>query len=126
MSGCTREASQYCDDSPTEQYPGNPDTRAELVQEQVAWYFENKVAKEEDSRKESILLAGKRQLLVHSQSREPNVDPINKRNHKKNKDERDDMRPQSADRSRLNYSRGNSCASHHDCPSGYGCRQQRN
>jgi len=62
------------------------------VHEQVAGYFKNEVAQEEDSRDQSKLLAGNSQFLVHCQSGEPNIDSINERNHEENEDERDDVR----------------------------------
>src|SRR5215813_11782406 len=49
MGGCSGEACKHRDDSPTDQYPSDPNTRTDFVHQQVAGYFKNEVAKEEDS-----------------------------------------------------------------------------
>jgi hypothetical protein len=107
VEGCLHEASQHCHDSPTDQYPRNPDTRSDLVQQQVAGYLKNEVAEKEYSREEPELLASDSQFPVHRQSRKANVDAVEESNHHKNEDERDDPSPHFEDCSRLNYDRSN-------------------
>jgi hypothetical protein len=46
------------------------------VQQEIAWDLEQGVAEKENAAEQSVLLAGNRQLLVHRQRSEPNVDPI--------------------------------------------------
>src|SRR5215813_6828270 len=96
MGGCSGEACKHRDDSPTDQYPGDPNTRTDFVHQQVAGYFKNEVAKEEDSRDQSKLLAADSQFLVHGQSGESNIDSVNERDHEENEHERDNPRPQPA------------------------------
>src|SRR5262249_49331869 len=57
MRCCPHKPSQYRHNSPTDQYPRNPDASTELVQEQVARYLKNKIAPKKDARQESELLA---------------------------------------------------------------------
>src|SRR5215471_6886782 len=93
LGSCSREARQHCHYSPAKQYPCNPDARSEFVQQQVAGYFKNEVAKKEDSREEPILLAGDSQLLVHDECREPNVDSVEDGIYQENENEGNDPRP---------------------------------
>src|SRR5579859_2437143 len=65
MGCCPHEASQDCHNSPTDQYPRNPDTSAKLMQKKVARYFKNEIAPKEYARQQSELLACDRQLLIH-------------------------------------------------------------
>jgi hypothetical protein len=102
MGSRSGETHEHSDDSPTDQYAGNPNTRSNSVHEQVAGYFKNEIAEEEDPRDQSKLLTGHSQFVVHCQSGEPNIDSINERNHEENKDERDDPRLQLAECSSLN------------------------
>jgi len=50
------------------------------VQQQIARDFKEKIAEKENPEDQSELLAGDRQLPVHRQRREPNVDAIEKGN----------------------------------------------
>ncbi len=92
MSCCSREASQHRYDSPTDQYPRNPDASAEPVQQQIAWYLENEVAPKEYARQQPELLARDSQLFIHCQRCEPDVDTVNKVNDEQNEDGWDDVR----------------------------------
>src|SRR5215469_18563849 len=65
MGSCSGKAHEHSNDSPTDQYASNPNTRSNSVHEQVAGYFKNEVAQEEDSRDQSKLLTGNSQFLVH-------------------------------------------------------------
>jgi len=65
MGSCVHEASQNRHNSPTDQYPGNPDASAELVQQEIARYLKYEIAPEEYARHQPELLARESQLLIH-------------------------------------------------------------
>jgi hypothetical protein len=54
------------------------------VQQEIARYFKSKIAKEEDSGDKSILLASDRQLLIHRERGEPNVNAVDIVDNKQN------------------------------------------
>src|SRR5215471_18404345 len=82
------EAGQGCQDSPRNQDPRNPDASSDLVQQEIARDLEKAITKEEHSGCESELLAGHRQLLIHSQRGEPDVDAVHERDDIKEEEER--------------------------------------
>src|SRR5215467_11083193 len=59
------QARQHCHNSPTDQYPRNPDASANPVQQKIAWYLEKKIAPKEYARKQPELLACDSQRFVH-------------------------------------------------------------
>ena len=67
---------------PAQQDSRNPHARADFMQHQIAGHFEQKISEKENSRGQSILLAGDSEFLVHRQRRKSDVDAI---------DERDDV-----------------------------------
>src|SRR6266478_1031910 len=73
------EACQSCQYSPGYQDASNPNASSNLVQQKVAGNFEEEIPKKEDSGRESKLLAGNGQFLVHRQSRKADVDAVNER-----------------------------------------------
>jgi hypothetical protein len=71
-----RRSSESCQDRydpPSDQYPSKPDSRTELVQQQVARDLKNEIAEKEYSRDESKLLACDRQFFVHGQCRKSDI-----------------------------------------------------
>ncbi len=82
------EAGQSSQDSPSNQDPCNPDASSDLVQQEIARDLEKAITKEEDSGRESDLLAGHGQFLVHSQRGEPDVDAVHEGDDIKNEQER--------------------------------------
>ena len=68
------------------------------MQQQIARDLEKTVPKEEDSGRESELLAGHGQLLVHGQRGEPDVDAVHERDDIKKEQERKESELQFSDR----------------------------
>jgi len=83
------------------------------------------VAKKENSSQQSKRLAVDRQLLVHCQGCEPDIDSVEKSNNVEKKDKWDNSDPQLAERSRLGYGRSNSCGRILACSLGDSHSQQR-
>ena len=76
--------------TPGDHDASDPDSRPDLLHDQVARYLEDEVPDEEDPRPETINRVAKAQILVHLQGRKPDVDPVQKRHdvqheHKRNK-----------------------------------------
>jgi hypothetical protein len=103
MDGSLNESSQHCHDSPRDQYTSNPNSRAELVQQQAAGYFKNKITAKKYSCEKAKLLASNSQLLVHRQSCKANVDPVEEGDHHQNENERDHPSLELLDGRRLNF-----------------------
>ena len=80
------EAGQHRHNSPAKQYSGDPDPRSDLVQQQIAGDFKDRVAEKENPKDQSELLACDSQLSVHRQRRKPNVDSVEKGNDEKQED----------------------------------------
>jgi len=70
------KAGQHRHNSPANQYSGDPDSRPDLVQQEVAGDFKEEVAEKENPEEQSVLLATDGQLFVHRQRRKSNVVPI--------------------------------------------------
>src|SRR6267143_3535812 len=95
------EAGQHRHNSPANQYSGDPDARADFVQQQIAGDFKDGVAEKENPKEQSVLLAADGQLFVHRQRRKPNVDAIEKGYDEKNEDKGKNPDPHFPDRSGL-------------------------
>src|ERR1700687_687536 len=107
MGCCSCEPSQHCHNSPTDQYPSKPDSRTNLVQQEVARYLENEITEKEDSRDQPVLLACNSQFFVHGQCRKSDFDPVNVIDHEQHEHDWDDPRPQLADCSSLDCESSN-------------------
>src|SRR5579864_6732204 len=99
--------------APCDQDAGDPHTRADPMKDQVAGNFKQEVAPKENPGGEPELLAGDCQLPIHCQRREPQVDPVDEREHKKHKQERKQPDPDFADRRLLGCACERTCATHH-------------
>jgi len=71
------------------------------MHQKIAGYLKNEIAPKKCSRQQSELLAGDRQVLVHGQSREANIDAVEEGNHHENEDEWDDPSLKLAERTRF-------------------------
>lgn len=79
------QASQNGHDSPSKQNPRNPNTRSDLVQQQITGDFKKAIPEKEDSGDQPELPAGDAKVFVHRQCCEPNVDAVNISNYVKKK-----------------------------------------
>jgi len=70
------QASATRQHSPPQQNAGDPDARADLMEQQIAGNFQDDIAQEENARREAKLSGGDTQLAVHGEGREPDVDAV--------------------------------------------------
>ena len=91
------EPSKSGQNSSRDQYPRDPDASSDLVQQEIAGDLEKAVTEKENPGCESELLAGHRQLLVHRQRGEPDVDAVNERDNIENEQERQESELQLSD-----------------------------
>src|SRR5260370_13331652 len=101
MATVVAEAAHHRHNSPANQDPGDPDSRSDLVQQEIAGNLKQEIAEKENSHQQSELLARDGQFLVHRQRGKPNVDPVEIGNDVQQKKIRDNPEPQFLNRSCL-------------------------
>src|SRR5215831_15805536 len=100
----SHETAEYCDNAPSDEDSGNPDTCSNPVQQKITGDLKDEIAKKENSGDESVLLARNRQFLVHRQGSERDVISVEHSNYEENEDERNDPCSHLADRASLDCS----------------------
>src|ERR1022692_2115630 len=80
IKGDRASSERHCDrdKTPGDHYPPNPETCSHFMQNDCRGHFKHKVAKKEDARTKAEHLRRQAHILVHSQSRESYVDPVEK------------------------------------------------
>ena len=83
------------------------------MKDEIAGNLKEKVAPKEDSRCESELLTGDRQLAIHRQRRKPQVDSVDEGDDVEDKEKREQSDPELPDRRGLDQVRNNATAGCH-------------
>jgi hypothetical protein len=71
--GSCHESGKPGNNAPGDHDPSDPDPRADLLQGQIAWNFEQEIAKEEDSGAPAIDIGAEGEVLVHGQRGKGNI-----------------------------------------------------
>jgi hypothetical protein len=77
-------------DAPRDHHAGYPQSRADLVKNDVGGHFEHEVAPEEDAGAEAEHRGGEAQVRLHRERREADVDPVDISDEVQQHDERHD------------------------------------
>ena len=84
------EHRQHRDDAPDDHDPRDPQSRADAVEDDVAWNLEEAVAEEEQPGADAVLRVAQPEVTFEGPRGEPDVHPIDVRDYVADEDERDD------------------------------------
>jgi hypothetical protein len=87
------DARERGDNSPANQYACDPDPCSDLVKQEIAGDLKQEITEKEDPNEQSKLLARNRQILIHCQCREADVDAVKISDDVEKKEERNDPDP---------------------------------